>query len=120
MSTPLETLLQSSVVKGAMFPPNSRYQGFDTIKMEMPDGRQVLYLERRFIPQPESLNLLQEHTVTQGERLYNITAHYLNDPEQFWRICDANRAMIPDQLTEQIGRRLRITLPHGVPGVPDA
>ena len=39
-------------------------------------------------------------------------------PRQFWRVCDANAAMRPDELTETIGRRLRITLPEGIPG-PD-
>ena len=55
-----------------------------------------------------------EHMVTEGERLDNITAQYLGDPEQFWRVCDANGAMRPDELTETIGRRLRITLPEGI------
>ncbi|MFL5804527.1 MAG: hypothetical protein ACJ8CR_22625 [Roseiflexaceae bacterium] len=49
-----------------------------------------------------------------------LPAGYLDDPEQFWRICDANRAMRPDELTETVGRRLRITLPEGIPGMPNA
>jgi len=44
----------------------------------------------------------------------------LGDPELFWRVCDANRAMRPDELTETIGRRLRITLPEGIPATPGA
>jgi hypothetical protein len=60
--------------------------------------------------------LLQLHTVTEGERLDNITARYLGDPEQFWRVCDANNAMRPEELTETIGRKLRITLPEGITG----
>ena len=56
--------------------------------------------------------------MTEGERLDNIAAQYLGDPEQFWRICDANGAMRPDELTETVGRRLRITLPEGIPGAP--
>ena len=36
------------------------------------------------------------------------TAQYLGDPEQFWRICDANDAMRPDDLTAEVGRRLLI------------
>jgi hypothetical protein len=72
------------------------------------------------VPPPERFALLQEHVVTQGERLDNITARYLDDPEQFWRICDANRALRPDELTETVGRRLRITLPEGIPGMPNA
>lgn len=120
MNTPLETLMQSSFMTAALFPPTSRYHGLDTIKMEMPDGNTLVYLKRRFIPQPEEFQLLQEHSVTQGERLDNVTAHYMNDPELFWRICDANRAMVPNELTQTVGRRLRITLPEGIPGVPNA
>ena len=120
MSSPLEALVQSSFMKNAQFPPTSRYYGYDTLKMVMPDGSTALYLERRFIPQPEEFQLLQEHTVTQDERLDNITAHYMNDPELFWRLCDANRAMFPIELTQTVGRRLRITLPEGIPGSPSA
>ena len=58
--------------------------------------------------------------VTQGERLDNIAANYFGDPELFWRVADANRAMHPKELTETIGRRLRITLPEGIPGTPNA
>jgi hypothetical protein len=101
-----------------LFPANSRYQNVETAKLMRPDGTEVAYLERRFVPQPESFALLQEHVVVEGDRLDNITARYLGDPEQFWRVCDANRAMRPDELTEQIGRRLRITLPEGIPGAP--
>ena len=41
--------------------------------------------------------------MVQGDRLDNITAKYLGDPEQFWRMCDANGAMRPEELTETIG-----------------
>ena len=103
-----------------MFPANSRYQNIDTAKMETAGGKKIVYLKRRFVPPPERFALLLEHVITQGERLDNITARYLGDPEQFWRICDANRAMRPDELTEVIGRRLRITLPEGIPATPNA
>jgi hypothetical protein len=101
------------------FPPNSRYAGAETATLEELDGRKVIYLKRRFIPQPERFAQLQEHIVSEGERLDNITAQYLGDPEQFWRICDANAALRPEDL-EEIGRRLRLTLPEGIPGIPNA
>ena len=56
----------------------------------------------------------------EGERLDIIAAQHLGDPEQFWRLCDANGAMRPDELTETVGRRLRITLPEGIPGPRNA
>lgn len=102
-----------------MFPLTSRYHTTQTAQLETGDGEPVVYLRRRFIPPPERFELLTEHLVTDGERLDNITAQYLGDPEQFWRICDANGAMRPDELTETVGRRLRITLPEGL-GTPHA
>ena len=120
MIDPLTAMLQAGALKNTLFPPTSRYHGIETKTLERADGQKVIYLKRRFVPQPERFDLLQEHVVTEGERLDNITAHYFSDPEQFWQICDANRAMRPDELTERIGRRLRITLPEGIPGVPNA
>jgi len=116
----LQSLLQPAQLKTNLFPPTSRYAGVDTKTIETAAGRVVIYLQRRFLPSPNNFSLLQEHVVTQGERLDNVTARYLGDPEQFWRICDANGAMRPQELTETIGRRLRITLPEGIPGIPNA
>jgi hypothetical protein len=99
--------------------PTSRYYGIGTATLEMPDRHKVSYLRRRFIPHADRFAVLQEHTVTAGERLDNITAQYLGDPEQFWRICDGNNAMHPLELTETVGRKLRITLPEGLPGPED-
>jgi len=103
-----------------MFPINSRYYGVATVTLETEDGKQIVYLRRRFVPAPESFDLLIEHSVSEGERLDNITALYLGDPEQFWRLCDANGVIRPDELTETVGRRIRITLPEGIPRTPDA
>ena len=103
-----------------IFPVTSRYSSVETATLEGADGETIVYVRRRFVPPPERFELLQEHVVTQGERLDNITAQYLGDPEAFWRVCDANNAMRPDELTETVGRRLRITLPEGIPGQPNA
>jgi hypothetical protein len=102
------------------FAPTSRYASIQTVTIDMPDGRTMVYLKRRFLPRPDRLALLREHVVSAGERLDNITALYLGDPEQFWRVCDANGAMRPDELTGRIGRRLRITFPEGIAVAPDA
>jgi len=103
-----------------MFAITSRYYGIPTAELETVDGRKIVYLRRRLVPPPSAFSLLLEHAVVEGDRLDNITARYLGDPEQFWRICDANGAIRPEELIETIGRRLRITLPEGVPGVPNA
>ena len=115
MNDPLQALLQMAA-RPEVFPTNSRYHGIDTATLTLPDGRLLVYVRRRFVPPADRFALLQEHLVTQGDRLDNLAASYLGDPELFWRLCDANTAMRPEDLTEQIGRVLRITLPAGIPG----
>lgn len=98
-----------------MFSTTSRYQGLPILRWTDRDGREVAYCARRFLPPGDAHALLLEHVVRDGERLDHITARYLDDPEQFWRICDANDAVSPFDLAIP-GRRLRITLPQGIPG----
>jgi hypothetical protein len=119
VNDPLQQALQAAGLQPARFPPSSRYNAVETATLTAPDGRTIVYLRRRFVPPPDRFALLQEHTVVPGERLDQIAAQYLGDPEQFWRICDANNAIDPAELTEP-GRRLRITLPEGIPGPRDA
>jgi hypothetical protein len=103
-----------------MFPITSRYYNTPIAKYDTPSGTPIAYLRRRFVPPQERFDLLLEHTVSQGERLDQIAAQYLGDPEQFWRIADANNAMQPDELTQPIGRHIRITMPEGIPGPRNA
>lgn len=117
---PMQAIVQPGSLKASFFAVTSRYYGLDTGTFVTATGKKITYLRRRFIPPPERFQLLQEHVVTEGERLDNITAHYLSDPEQFWRLADANTAMNPNSLTQPIGRKLRITLPEGIPGQPYA
>ena len=101
-----------------VFPANSRYQAIETTRLTLPDGTELVYLQRRFVPPPEQLAPWSEYEVVQGDRLDNIAGRILHDAEQFWRICDSNRAMRPQELVETIGRRLQIALPDGIPGAP--
>ena len=119
MSDPLQVLLQGPL-KPSLFAANSRYAGIDTDTLTTSDGKKIVYLRRRFVPSPERFALLQEYTVVQGDRLDNLAAKFIGDPERFWQICDANAAMRPEELTDTIGRTLRITLPEGIPGQPNA
>jgi hypothetical protein len=119
VTDPLQALLQGPA-KPNLFPPNSRYAGIDTGTLKTVDGKTIVYVRRRFVPPPERFALLQEYTVVQGDRLDNLAAKFVGDPELFWQICDANAAMQPEELTEIVGRTLRITLPEGIPGTPNA
>ena len=102
------------------FPRTSRYFNVEIVKYVTADQREIVYLRRRFLPRSNVAPIIAEHSVEEGDRLDNITAKYLNDPELFWQVADANAAMRPEELTETIGRRLRITLPEGIPGTPNA
>lgn len=95
-----------------MFDHTSRYYPLETAVLTGADGRDVRYKRRRFLPPSRPAVVIAEHPVAQGERLDNIAARYLGDPEQFWRLCDDNDAMLPDGLTAEIGRRLRVTMPQ--------
>ena len=95
-----------------MFEPTSRYLPLETATVTTPDGRADAYKRRRFLPQGEAMPLLVEVVVAQGDRLDLMTARTLGDPEQFWRVCDANNAMNPPDLTAELGRTLRIPIPQ--------
>jgi hypothetical protein len=97
-----------------MFDPKSRYAKLDTATLTVvaADGvaTQIRYVKRRFLPAGPG-QVLAEYQVTSGDRLDNITARYLGDPLQYWRICDANNVLRPEELTENIGGSIEITLP---------
>ncbi|CAG0950857.1 hypothetical protein BURK2_00190 [Burkholderiales bacterium] len=120
MSDPLQALLEAGVLNTSSFPPNSRYYGVAVKTLEQKNQEPIAYLKRRFVPPPESFSVVQQHTVAQGDRIDNLAAQHLGDPELYWRLCDANRAVRPEELTETVGAVVNITLPEGVPGVGNA
>ena len=108
------------VADSSLFPPSSRYHGLQVLQYQPEQGRPIAYLERRFLPDPQNFSDLTEHTVVAGDRMDNIAYKYLGDPEQYWRIADSNAAIQPEDLTAEIGQRIRITLPEGIPGASRA
>jgi hypothetical protein len=115
VTDPFEKILELNA-KLTRFPANSRYYGLDTRTLPGQEGRTVIYLSRRFLPPPDRFVVIEEHTVSEGERLDTIAAQCLGDPELFWRICDANAVMHPDELSGTPGKKVRITLPEGMTG----
>jgi hypothetical protein len=95
-----------------MFDHTSRYYHIQENTYQAADGRQIRYKQRRFLPQGEKLPLLVEVRITLGERLDSIAAAHLGDPLQFWQVCDANNAMNPFELMEEVGKRVRVPLPQ--------
>lgn len=115
MKNPVQAMFEAGVVEATDFPADSRYHGIPTRQITAPDGRVLPYLARRFVPPPEAFAALSWHRVTEGERLDQIAARAIGNPQTFWLICDANRAIWPEEL-EITGIELRLTLPEGVPG----
>lgn len=88
-----------------MFFKGSRYARVGEHQIVNAQGRVIRYKTIRFIAEsPAQMG----HRVYQGERLDRIAHRYYQDSERFWRICDANRAMWPDDLVAEIGRVLHI------------
>ena len=112
---PVEAMLAQTALKNTLFGPTSRYYGLD-VATRVENGAVLAYVRRRFVPPADRFQVLEEHVVIEGERIDNIAARHFGDPTLFWRLCDANNAMRPAELTETIGRRLRITLPAGISG----
>ena len=102
------------------FAANSRYAQTAIKTCTLQDGREVNYLARRFLPQPNELAQFATYTVVAGDRLDTIAARAYGDPELFWRIVDGNRELRPTDLIAIIGRPLRLTLSAGMPGVSGA
>lgn len=95
-----------------MFEHTSRYYLIKNAEYTASNGRIIAYKRRRFLPQGEDLPTLGEVSVMQGDRLDLIAARTLGDPQVFWRICDANNAVDPLDLTAVSGRIIRVPLPQ--------
>lgn len=90
-----------------MFNNGSRYAAVADGVYQDSQGRQIPYKLLRLIPAPPTLRI---HQVRPEDRLDLIANQYFADPEQYWRICDANQAAWPEDLTREAGRMLRIPL----------
>jgi hypothetical protein len=96
-----------------MFDQTSRYYKLKNLtyvnKRKKMDKQYITYKERRFLPSIQNeMTKLQDIAITAGDRLDNIAFRTAGNPELFWRICDANYAMHPIELTSNPGRIIHI------------
>jgi hypothetical protein len=92
-----------------MIDPDSRYSAAQTAVHECADGTPVLYLRRRFLPDPDDVPSARSvDSIDRRERLDLIAATQLGDAFSFWRICDANDALNPFDLIAESGGVLRV------------
>jgi hypothetical protein len=88
-----------------MFFKGSRYERLPVLHTTDSRGREVAYIATRLIPRSE---LVSGHLVIEGDRLDLIAHERFRDAERFWRICDANVAMWPEDLVSEAGRVIGI------------
>lgn len=100
-----------------MFAKESRYYTIEDARLES-DGSGnkttiIVYKKRRFLPDSSKMSLMQEMKASAGDRLDRIAAKVGGDPEQYWRVCDANNIMHPLELTNEAGTTIRIARAWG-------
>jgi len=78
-----------------MFFPGSRYSAMTPYTYTLANGNQVILTR---LPAPGVQAVLGYYRRSNGDRLDQIAGHFLTDATQFWHICDANGAMVPDAL----------------------
>ncbi len=98
------------------FSETSRYRGLPLLKFRDASGREIVYVSRRWVPPPGVFAAVGLYEVREGDRIDLIADSQIGDAELYWRIADANAALAPAELTARVGRKLRITMPQGVPG----
>jgi len=106
--------LIDAVPQPPRYPPTSRYYGVPTATWTSPDGQHVPYLQRRQLPQPDTLTVLGTYTAIAGDRADLLAYRFLGDAGQWWQVTDADRVLDPRDLTAVPGRRIVITLPAGI------
>jgi hypothetical protein len=94
-----------------VFDPASRYVGLPTAELHTATGRTIVYVTRRFLPSADQLTPVARVVVTEDDRLDLISARTLGDPLQYWRVCDSNEAMNPEELVDDPGRLLWVATP---------
>jgi hypothetical protein len=99
-----------------MFRSTSRYANQPTSTWVDVEGRVRPYVLLREVPPPPTPSGADPvHVVVDHDRLDRISWKQLGDPELFWRVCDANGALAPEELVAVVGRRLIVPLDPGAP-----
>ena len=80
-----------------MFDDDSRYADAEEKTVEDSRGRQVRVVS---VPDAPEQSRAGVHRRRQGQRLDHLAHHYLGAATDYWKICEINGAMHPDQLAE--------------------
>jgi hypothetical protein len=75
--------------------PGSRYSLADTYTVTPPQGPPITVLKP---PLPVTAATQGYYRRATAQRLDVIASFFLKDATAFWRLCDANNAIVPDAL----------------------
>jgi hypothetical protein len=89
--------------------PGSRYEQAPRRIVEGPGGP-IACLDLRLIRTPPPR---LRHVVRDGERTDLVASRHFDDPERYWRICDAQPLLWPEELVATPGRTILIPSPEG-------
>lgn len=81
----------------------SRYDSSTVMTKTLEDGRTIRYLQPRILPIPATMSPYGRVQVRQQERLDQVSARIFGDPLQYHRLCDANGAVNPFTLVQDVG-----------------
>ncbi len=81
-----------------MFSDESRYKNATQYEVKDHRGRTVKVVATPDVPK---YSILGYHLRKQGQRIDHLAARYLNEPTAFWRIAEANDAMLAESMSEQ-------------------
>ncbi|MCA3624581.1 MAG: hypothetical protein IOC52_10440 [Methylobacterium sp.] len=93
-----------------MFTRGSRYEPIAEAEFQGAEGRLIRYKRIRFLP---AAGGAPGATVTDPDRPDLLAWRIAQDPEAFWRLCDANGIDSPPDLTARPGRRIKLPGPGG-------
>ena len=91
-----------------MFTRGSRYEPIAESEHVARDGRVIRYKRIRFLPRPGGTG---GYIVQEGDRPDLAAWQIAQDPEGFWRLCDANGTARPADLTGKSGARVVVPRP---------
>ncbi|MGI8570686.1 MAG: hypothetical protein ACR2KT_17375 [Methylocella sp.] len=97
-----------------MFTRGSRYEPIRESEYTAPDGRVIRYKRIRFVPTPTGPS---GAIIEPLDRPDLAAWRVAQDPEAFWRLCDANIVARPADLTARPGTRIVVPQP-GSEGAP--
>ncbi|MEI7897699.1 MAG: hypothetical protein WCJ26_11740 [bacterium] len=80
-----------------MFDDKSRYKNLQPYEVRDTKGRKVTVVP---VPPAAEQEPLGRHLMQQGQRIDHLSRKYLEDPAGYWRICEMNDVMLPDDLAQ--------------------